>query len=1096
MFDCVTVDASGAALVAGRCASGNSGAASTVIDAGGNNNSIPNGGYQSSFLAKFDAQGLYQWSLAAPGSAAGVAATVWHSLLSGPNGDFYAAGSYTLMAQSFGGQTPQLPAPDGQDGFVACFSPLGTVKWLTQIGGPGLQYVGSLVAAGAAEILAAGRTTNGLHVGSTNLPSLGGADGFVLALSTNGVLLSARSVGGPADDDVRSVQGTTAGLTMLAGQQNGGFQFAGKVITNAGAYILIFSESPPVFTVSNANYGLLTNQAATFSVATTNGTLREEFDFIVTGPFDHTTPALVPGNVCKITISGRASVGPNIGSPNSTPDVAYMFVNWQDLDVAHVPDSWICGDWDGIDNRRPFPDVYNTNHVYDYYVIGTGAGLAFSFRDNPYWDNAGGFHVKIFDLGPSADSVTPPMITTQPSNQMALVGQSVAFRVAATGSPLAFQWFKDGISLAERTNATLTIANVQPVNIGDYIVVITNSVGSVTSTVATLSIPNVPSGVWKGLVAYYPFDGNSNDESGNGYHATNVTAVPTVDRFGVPGQAYLFETGTNKIETTFPGISGGNPRTFTAWIKRSASLQTFPAFSYSIPGFYGHEFAGLFNRDGRVGVGVRTGNSEMDYSADFKTNSWEFYAWVLPARSTPATSDVQIFKNGLPVTSLAFYVNTAGMPVNTDLSHLILGGNWTVDSRIEPGDGIGAMDDIRSYNRALSSNDVFQLFASEAVPASIASQPMSQSVNEGATVTFSVAANGTAITYQWQLNGENILNATNSSFGIASTTMSQAGNYRVVITNAAGSLTSSTALLTVLPIPPRLATGVPVVDYGFLVAVNPVDGGAGYTNPPLVRVIGGGGTGAQVVAVVSNGVVTAYHVLDAGFGYTNPPLILVEPPVMPNPRLGIAAMSFLSFSNLALGGNYQMQRQVAWYWSNQPVNFVVTNPIYTQFVAGVADSGDYRLALNPVPSQAFATSQLSFGFMVAANVTSGGSGYVTAPAVTIVGGGGSNATAVAHLSGGAVTSLTVTDAGNNYTNPPTVRIAAPPAASVAPFVQPVMKLDATNLSPYDSYQLQFAPVPAGTWGNWGGPFSSTSTTNTQYLFITNNIEFFRLQYVP
>ena len=287
-----------------------------------------------------------------------------------------------------------------------------------------------------------------------------------------------------------------------------------------------------------------------------------------------------------------------------------------------------------------------------------------------------------------------------------------------------------------------------------------------------------------------------------------------------------------------------------------------------------------------------------------------------------------------------------------------------------------------------------------------------------------------------------------------------------------------------------------MLSYGFLVAVNPIDGGAGYTNPPLVRVLGGGGTGAQVVAVLSNGVVTAFNVLNAGYGFTNPPLIVIEPPVIPNPALGIAAMSFLTFSNLAIGGNYQFQRHVLWYWSNQPVSFVATSVIYTQFVAGIAGSGDYRLALSPVPSQAFATAQLAYGFMVSANVTSGGSGYVTVPAVTIVGGGGSNATAVAHLTGGVVTSLTITDAGINYTNPPTVRIAPPPAASVAPFVQPVMRLDAANLSPYDNYQLQFAPVPGGVWGNWGDLFSSTSTTNTQYLFITNGIEFFRLQYVP
>jgi hypothetical protein len=45
--------------------------------------------------------------------------------------------------------------------------------------------------------------------------------------------------------------------------------------------------------------------------------------------------------------------------------------------------------------------------------------------------------------------------------------------------------------------------------------------------------------------------------------------------------------------------------------------------------------------------------------------------------------------------------------------------------------------------------------------------------------------------------------------------------------------------------------------------------------------------------------------------------------------------------------------------------------------------------------------------------------------------------------------------------------------------------------------FQFEPDLGGTWSNWpGGLFSPTDVTNSQYLFITNGIGFFRLQYVP
>jgi hypothetical protein len=293
------------------------------------------------------------------------------------------------------------------------------------------------------------------------------------------------------------------------------------------------------------------------------------------------------------------------------------------------------------------------------------------------------------------------------------------------------------------------------------------------------------------------------------------------------------------------------------------------------------------------------------------------------------------------------------------------------------------------------------------------------------------------------------------------------------------------------------ATATATLANDFVVAANITDGGHGYTNTPLVRFIGGGGSGAQAVAVVSNGLVIAVNVLDAGYGYTNAPLVVIEPPFIPSPVLSIAPMSFLAFSNLTVGGNYQLQQSVAWYWSNQPVTFTATNALYTQMFAGVVGSGDYRLALNPVPAQAFATPQLVNGFVVGATVTAGGSGYFTTPAVNINGDVGSNATAVASINGGAVTGITITSAGIGYTNMVTVQIDPPPAASLSPTVQPVMRLDSASLTPYDNYQIQFKPDIGGAWANWnGGLFSPTDVTNSQYIFITNGIGFFRLQYVP
>ncbi len=307
-----------------------------------------------------------------------------------------------------------------------------------------------------------------------------------------------------------------------------------------------------------------------------------------------------------------------------------------------------------------------------------------------------------------------------------------------------------------------------------------------------------------------------------------------------------------------------------------------------------------------------------------------------------------------------------------------------------------------------------------------------------------------------------------------------------------------TILTNATPFPDFLhgATATAIVSFGFVVNVEINDAGFGYTNTPMVRFIGGGGSGAGAVAAISNGMVISITITNNGAGYTNPPTVVIEPPVFSNPLLKIAPMSFLAFSNLTVGGTYQLQQLILWYWTNQAVNFTATNTVYTQMVAGVVSGGSRRLALSPVPAQAFATATVSYGFLVHATVTSSGSGYVISPAVTIIGGGGTNATAVAQISGGAVTNILITSAGTGYTSTPTIQIAQPPAAAVYPTVLPVMRLDSSIVAPLHTYQTQFKPNIVTSWVNWaGGSFIPLDVTNSQFLFITNDIGFFRLQFV-
>ena len=86
-----------------------------------------------------------------------------------------------------------------------------------------------------------------------------------------------------------------------------------------------------------------------------------------------------------------------------------------------------------------------------------------------------------------------PSIATQPQSRTVALGANASFSVTANGTaPLAYQWRFYATNLAGATTSSFTRTNAQPADAGDYSVVVTNSYGSVTSSVATLTVSSGP----------------------------------------------------------------------------------------------------------------------------------------------------------------------------------------------------------------------------------------------------------------------------------------------------------------------------------------------------------------------------------------------------------------------------------------------------------------------------------------------------------------------------------------------------------------------------------------------------------------------------
>jgi hypothetical protein len=123
------------------------------------------------------------------------------------------------------------------------------------------------------------------------------------------------------------------------------------------------------------------------------------------------------------------------------------------------------------------------------------------------------------------------------------------------------------------------------------------------------------------------------------------------------------------------------------------------------------------------------------------------------------------------------------------------GSSYTSPATVSGDNGSSITVVVTNAAGSLTSNAA--MLTVTLTPPTITTQPSSATVAAGSPATFSVVTSGSGVSYQWDFNGAAISGANSSSYTIPAAAVSNAGNYSVVISNSAGSVTSAAATLAV-----------------------------------------------------------------------------------------------------------------------------------------------------------------------------------------------------------------------------------------------------------------------------------------------------------
>jgi hypothetical protein len=205
----------------------------------------------------------------------------------------------------------------------------------------------------------------------------------------------------------------------------------------------------------------------------------------------------------------------------------------------------------------------------------------------------------------------------------------------------------------------------------------------------------------KGLVAYYPFNGNANDESGSGNNGTVLGASLTQDRFGIHGKAYSFNGNGDYISIPDNPNLFSDELTISWWYK----LTETPSAASVVIGWVdgGHRYQQFFN-GGQLSYlnGYNVNQPGLYFNPTYNLNylnEWKHI--VVTYQKTSATTS-----------STSIYVD--GELKQTDNHTLAMdyapGANLFIGKNHNGNFFKGSLDDFRIYNRVLNNNEILALY--------------------------------------------------------------------------------------------------------------------------------------------------------------------------------------------------------------------------------------------------------------------------------------------------------------------------------------------------------------------------------------------------